>query len=51
MNEPRDTMLKTLRMGGLLAHWEQTLAAAAKGRFSHAKLLDYVIEQEYQLKR
>lgn len=51
MNEPRDTMLKYLRMGGLLTHWEQTLAAAAKGRFSHARLLDYVIEQEYKLKR
>ena len=51
MNEPRDTMLKCLRMGGLLTHWEQTLAAATKGRFSHARLLDYVIEQEYKLKR
>jgi len=51
MNEPRDTMLKSLRMGGLLTHWEQTLAAATQGRFSHARLLDYVIEQEYKLKR
>ncbi len=47
----RETMLKYLRMGGLLTHWEATLAAALKGRFSHARLLDYVIEQEYAIKR
>jgi DNA replication protein DnaC len=51
MNDQRETMLKHLRLGGLLAHWEQTLEAAAKGRFSHARLLDYVLEQEYALKR
>ncbi|MBN1270021.1 MAG: ATP-binding protein [Kiritimatiellae bacterium] len=51
MNEERNAMLKYLRMGGLLANWDQTLAAAAKGRFSHVRLLDYVLEQEYKLKR
>jgi len=51
MSEPRDAMLKYLRMGGLLAHWQQTLATASQGRFSHARLLEYVIEQEYKLKR
>jgi DNA replication protein DnaC len=51
MSEPRNAMLKYLRMGGLLAHWEQTLATASKGRFSHARLLEYVIEQEYKIKR
>ena len=51
MNDERDTMLKYLRLGGLLAHWDPTLAAAAKGRFSHARLLDYVVEQEYKIKR
>ena len=51
MNNQRDAMLKYLRMGGLLAHWDQTLAAAIKGRFSHARLLDYVIEQEYTIRR
>lgn len=51
MSEQRNTMLKYLHMGGLLTHWEPTLAAAAKGRFSHARLLDYVIEQEYKIKR
>lgn len=50
MND-RETMLKYLRMGGLLTHWEATLAAAVKGRFSHARLLDYVIGQEYAIKR
>lgn len=51
MSEPRDAMLKYLRMGGLLAHWQQTLATASQGRFSHARLLEYVIEQEYKIKR
>lgn len=51
MNDPRTAMLKYLHLGGLLAHWEQTLAAAAQGRFSHARLLDYIIEQEYKIKR
>lgn len=51
MSDQRNTMLKYLRMGGLLAHWEQTLATASKGRFSHARLLDYVVEQEYKIKR
>jgi len=51
MSEPRAAMLKYLRLGGLLTHWDQTLAAAAKGRFSHARLLEYAIEQEYKIKR
>jgi len=51
MNEALNAMLKYLRMGGLLTHWEQTLATASKGRFSHARLLSYVVEQEYTIKR
>ncbi len=51
MNDQRDVKLKYLRMGGLLANWDQILATAAKGRFSHARLLDYVIDQEYAIKR
>lgn len=51
MDEKRDNMLKYLRFGGLLAHWEQTLALARKRRMSHAALLTHVIEQEYKIKR
>jgi len=51
MNEEFSEMLKYLRMRGLLAHWDQTLAVARKRRFSHARLLSYVVEQEYKIKR
>jgi DNA replication protein DnaC len=50
MNEDLTKMLKTIRLGGLLANWDQTLAAARKGRFSHTRLLTYVIEQEFKIK-
>ena len=51
MNEPLSEQLKYLRLRGLREHWEQTLAAARKGRWSHARLLSHVIEEEYRLKR
>jgi DNA replication protein DnaC len=51
MNEEFTEMLKYLRMRGLLAHWDQTLTVARKRRFSHARLLSYVVEQEYKIKR
>jgi len=50
MNEELITMLKYLRLGGLHAHWDQTLARASKGRFSHSRLLTYVLQQEYKIK-
>lgn len=51
MNEALSKMLKYLRLRGLLADWEQTLALARKRRFSHTRLLNYVVEQEYNIKR
>ncbi len=51
MNEALQAMLKYLRLGGLLADWDQTLERARKGRFSHARLLGEVVEAEYKLKR
>ena len=50
MNDDLTRMLKTIRLGGLLANWDQTLSAARKGRFSHTRLLTYVIEQEFKIK-
>jgi DNA replication protein DnaC len=43
--------LKYLRLGGLLAHWEEYLQLAADQNFSHTRLLTYVLEQECRLKR
>jgi DNA replication protein DnaC len=51
MDERLREKLRYLRLRGLLNEWEQTLARARKGRFSHARLLDEVIEREYKLKR
>lgn len=44
-------MLKQLRLGGLLAHWDQWLKTASRGNFSHVRLLKYVLEQEYEIKK
>lgn len=43
--------LKYLRLGGLLAHWDEYLDVAAQGRFSHARLLTHVVEAEYRIKQ
>jgi DNA replication protein DnaC len=50
MDEELQKILKHLRLGGLLAHWDQFLAAARRGRFSHERLLKHVLEAEYRLK-
>lgn len=50
MDEELQKVLKYLRLGGLLAHWDELLAAARRGRFSHERLLRHVLEAEYRLK-
>lgn len=44
-------MLKHLRLGRLLARWDETLEEARKGRYSSERLLKYIVEQEYRAKR
>ena len=44
-------MLKYLRLGRLLTHWEETLQKARQGRYSSERLLKYVVEEEYRAKR
>ena len=44
-------MLKYLRLGNLLTHWDETLAKARQGRYSAERLLKYVLEEEYKAKR
>lgn len=51
MDEELKQMLKYIRLGGLLANWDRYLSAAQKGNYSHARLLKYVVEQEYKIKK
>jgi len=50
MNDETMKALKFLRLGGLLAHWDEHLTLARKQGFSHVRLLEYVVEQECQIK-
>ncbi len=51
MNEDLAAKLKCLRLGGLLAHWEDHLKLAGEQRFSHARLLTHILEEEYRIKQ
>jgi len=51
MDEELIAMLKYLRLGRLLSHWDETLEAARTGRYSSERLLKQVVEQEYLAKR
>lgn len=50
MDDELQNILKHLRLGGLLAHWDEWLAEAGRKRFSHERLLRYVLEAEYRIK-
>jgi len=43
--------LRSLRLYGLLAHWDEYLALARKGRFSPVRLLLHVVAEEYKTKQ
>jgi DNA replication protein DnaC len=51
MNQELVPTLRYLRLGGLLAHWDEHLKMAAEKRWSHATLLTHVLQEEYRLKR
>ena len=51
MNEELAGKLKYLRLGGLLAGWDEYLKLAAQKRFSHGHLLAHIVEEEYRIKR
>ena len=51
MNEKLTQMLKYLRLSGLLANWDRYLSIAQKGNYSNARLLEYVVAQEYKIKK
>jgi len=50
-DEELTQMLKYLRLGNLLIHWDETLAKARKGRYSAERLLKYILEEECRAKR
>ena len=50
MDEELQKILKYLRLGGLLAHWDELLTEVHRGRFSHERLLKHVLESEYHVK-
>ncbi|MFC1817063.1 ATP-binding protein [Thermodesulfobacteriota bacterium] len=51
MNDELIKMLKYLHLGGLIENWDAYLGAARKSNFSHVRLLQYIIEQEYKIKK
>ncbi len=51
LDEELIAILRYLRLGRLLSHWDETLARARKGRYSVERLLKYVLEEEYRAKR
>ncbi|MGB5695644.1 MAG: ATP-binding protein [Polyangiales bacterium] len=51
LDEELIAMLRHLRLGRLLSHWDETVAKARKGRYSPERLLKYVLEEEYRAKR
>lgn len=51
VDEELIAILKYLRLGRLLSHWDETLETARKGRYSSERLLKYVLEEEYRAKR
>ena len=50
MNEELAAKLKAIRLSGLLANWDHYLAMADKGNYAHARLLKYIIDEEYALR-
>lgn len=51
MDDQLAQKLKYLRLAGLLANWDRYLDIAQKGNYSHARLLQYIVEEEYQIKK
>jgi DNA replication protein DnaC len=50
MDEQLKEKIKYIRLNGLVDNWEHYLEVARRGNYSHARLLKYIIEEEYKLK-
>ena len=51
MDEQITEMLKYIRFRGLLANWDRYIEMARKENFSHVRLLNYIVEEEYKMKK
>ncbi|MCP4911501.1 MAG: ATP-binding protein [Oligoflexia bacterium] len=51
MDEALMKKLRYLRLNGLLANWDEYISVAREGNYSHVRLLKYIIEHEYKIKR
>jgi DNA replication protein DnaC len=51
MEEKTLLALKALRLPGLLAHWDEFLRRAQRGRYSHGRFLEGILQGEFQLKQ
>ena len=51
MTKELSDILKYLRLGNLMIHWEDYLKLAADKNFSHARFLAHLLEEEYKRKR
>lgn len=50
MNDDLKQILKYLRLWSLLANWDELLKQARRGKYSHERLLKFVLEAEYRSK-
>lgn len=51
MNEELKKKLKHIHLPGLLAKWDQYIEMARKQNLSHVKLLEIIVDEEYQIKK
>lgn len=51
MDKELEPLLKYLRLENLLCRWDEHLATARDGKFSHERLLKHVLQAEFQAKR
>ena len=51
MDEQIIEKLKYIRLWGLLANWDRYIEMAREKNFSHVRLLKYIIEEEYKIKK
>lgn len=51
MDDELKKMLHYIRLTGLSANWDHTLSLAREGNYSHVRLLKYVVEEEFKIKK
>jgi len=51
MDDELLTMLKYLKLPGLISNWDQYLSIADKGNYSHTRFLRHIIGEEYAIRK